>query len=176
MLDALGRWYDRAQRAVLVHHGRGVTSLAHVDPHEVLAHSPSSAYHRCVLAGASWLLSPNPHSAQCVVVCHQMLDLGSRLGRERRSSELGQGSSRISVVSRLTASPHLLSSPSSVPHSATTVHDTSRNRALELIGRRFESGAGFGADSERLPVTTVLWAYQGVRQGERQMRRVGAAA
>ncbi len=41
---------------------------------------------------------------------------------------------------------------------------------------RVVAGAGFEADSERLPVTTVLWAYQGVRQGERQMHRVGVAA
>lgn len=38
------------------------------------------------------------------------------------------------------------------------------------------AGAGFGADSNRMPVTTVLWTYEGVRQGERQMQRAGLAA
>ena len=37
-------------------------------------------------------------------------------------------------------------------------------------------GARFGADSERVPVVTARWLYAGVRQGTREMVRVGLAA
>ncbi|HUW11919.1 MAG TPA: hypothetical protein VM537_19490, partial [Anaerolineae bacterium] len=38
------------------------------------------------------------------------------------------------------------------------------------------AGAGFGADSERVPLLTAHWVYRGERQTVRQMRRVGLAA
>jgi len=38
------------------------------------------------------------------------------------------------------------------------------------------AGAGFGADSERVPLLIAHWVYQGERQAAREMRRVGMAA
>jgi hypothetical protein len=35
------------------------------------------------------------------------------------------------------------------------------------------AGTGFGADPERVPVLTARWLYPGIRQGAREMQRVG---
>ncbi len=48
-------------------------------------------------------------------------------------------------------------------------------RIPEPVMHSVVAGAGLGADSERVPLVIVRWAYEGVRQGERQMRRVGLA-
>ncbi len=38
------------------------------------------------------------------------------------------------------------------------------------------AGARFGADSDRVPIVTAHWRYQGVKQGTREMARFGLAS
>ena len=43
-------------------------------------------------------------------------------------------------------------------------------------GFLFGSGARFAPDSDSVPIVTARWLYAGVKQGTREMVRVGPAA
>jgi hypothetical protein len=55
---------------------------------------------------------------------------------------------------------------------------TKQTPASKETGVRIElvAGAGFGTDSDNVPVVTARWLYAGVKQQTREMVRVGLGA